>query len=105
MRILPLHVRAPEDLHHLLRGVGAGGVPLPAEDLALGGEAQLGGQVVLGLGGGGVDLVLLGLAVTEKEKGIIHASIPSVLHYFHYFAHVYVLNGTVMKSLTSALCS
>ena len=64
--LLDLHVRAPEHLHHLLRGVGAGGVPLPAEDLALGGEAQLGGQVVLGLGGGGVDLVLLGLAVTER---------------------------------------
>ena len=63
-------MRAPEDLHHLLRGVGAGGVPLPAEDLALGGEAQLGGQVVLRLGGGGVDLVLLGLAVTERRGKI-----------------------------------
>ena len=61
-----LHVRAPEDVHHLLGGVGAGGVPLPAHDLALGGEAQLGGEVVLGLGGRGVHLVLLGLAVAEN---------------------------------------
>ena len=61
-----LHLRAPEDVHHLLGGVGAGGVPLPAEDLALGGEAQLGGQVVLGLGRRGVHLVLLGLAVAEN---------------------------------------
>jgi hypothetical protein len=40
---------------------------VPAEDLALGGQSELGGEVVLGLGGGGVDLVLLGLAVTERE--------------------------------------
>ena len=61
-----LHLRAPEDVHHLLGGVGAGGVPLPAHDLALGGEAELGGQVVLGLGRRGVHLVLLGLAVAEN---------------------------------------
>ena len=76
-----LHLRAPEDVHHLLGGVGAGGVPLPAQDLALGGEAELGGEVVLGLGGGGVHLVLLGLAVTENGGTQTSDNIPtSVLH-------------------------
>ena len=65
---MSLHLRAPEDVHHLLGGVGAGGVPLPAHDLALGGKAELGGQVVLGLGRRGVHLVLLGLAVAEKTE-------------------------------------
>ena len=76
-----LHLRAPEDVHHLLGGVGAGGVPLPAQDLALGGEAELGGEVVLGLGGGGVHLVLLGLAVAENGGTQTSDNIPtSVLH-------------------------
>ena len=66
--LLDSHLRAPEDVHHLLGGVGAGGVPLPAHDLALGGEAELGGEVVLGLGGGRVHLVLLGLAVTAWKR-------------------------------------
>ena len=72
-----LHLRAPEDVHHLLGRVGAGGVPLPAQDLALGGEAELGGQVVLGLGGSGVDLVLLGLAVAETGERQTSDKIPT----------------------------
>ena len=84
-------MRAPEDLHHLLRGVGAGGVPLPAEDLALGGEAQLGGQVVLGLGGGGVDLVLLGLAVTKKRRR------GFMIQFFYYIDYVLIYGTTIKK--------
>jgi len=62
-----LDVRGPEGLHHLVGGEGAGGVTLPAHDLAPGGEAELGGEVVLGLGRSDVD-VLEFVAVARREK-------------------------------------
>ncbi len=66
-----LELGVPEGGHHLGRGVGAVGEPLPADDLALGGHAQLGGQLELGLGGGGVQaLLVLLVAVTQKKREI-----------------------------------
>ena len=61
-----LDVGGPESLHHLVGGEGAGGVALPADNLALGGEAELSGEVVFGLGRADVD-VLEVLAVSENE--------------------------------------
>ena len=60
-----LDVGGPESLHHLVGGVGACRVTLSADNLASGDHAELGGQVVFGLGGSGVD-VFVGLAVTKK---------------------------------------
>ncbi len=65
-----LQLGGPEGLHHLVGGVRAAGVPLAADDLALGGEAELSGEVVLGLGAAGVH-VLVGLAATANENKII----------------------------------
>ena len=62
-----LDVGGPESLHHLVGGEGAGGVALPADDLAPGGEAELGGEVVLSLGRSAVD-VLEFVAVTEMKN-------------------------------------
>ncbi len=59
-----LDVGQPECLHHLIGGVGACGVTLSADNLASGDHAELSSQVVFGLGGSGVD-VLVGLTVTE----------------------------------------
>ncbi len=56
-------MRVPESIHHLDGSVGAGGVALPAQYLALAGHAQLGGEVVFSLGGSRVH-VLLHLAIT-----------------------------------------
>jgi len=53
-----LQPRAGKSFHHLLRGVGAGGVPLPADHLGLAGHTELGSEVILGLGRGGVDCFL-----------------------------------------------
>jgi len=53
--------------HHLVSGVGARVVSLPADNLVARGQAKLSSEVVFGLGGSGVDL-LLGLAVTEKAE-------------------------------------
>jgi len=60
-----LDVGQPECLHHLIGGVGACGVTLSADNLASGDHAELSSQVVFGLGGSGVD-VLVGLTVTEE---------------------------------------
>ena len=68
-----LDVGGPESLHHLVGGEGAGGVALPADDLALGGQAELGGEVVLGLGGSDVHVLQL-LAVTGKQRGQVGKS-------------------------------
>ncbi len=66
--LLPL--RVPQGGHHLWRGVGAVGKPLPADDLALGGHAQLGGQLELGLGGGGVQGLLVLLVAAKRERAL-----------------------------------
>ena len=63
-----LDVGGPESLLHLVGGEGAGGVAPPADDLALGGQAELSGEVVLGLGGVDIDVLQL-LAVTAKGQG------------------------------------
>ena len=60
-----LEVGEPESLHHLVGSVGACRVTLSADNLASGDHAELGGQVVFGLGGSGVD-VLLDLTITKK---------------------------------------
>ncbi len=59
-----LQLGGPEGLHHLLGGVGAAGITLTADDLALGGETELSSEVVFGLGAAGVH-VLVGLAVAK----------------------------------------
>ena len=59
-----LEVGGSEGLDHLFCGEGAGGVSSSADNLALGDLAQLSGEVVFGLGGSGVNALVV-LAVTE----------------------------------------
>lgn len=46
---------AGKSFHHLVSGVRAGGVSLPADNLGLASHTKLGSEVILGFGGGGVD--------------------------------------------------
>ena len=62
-----LEVGVPEGLHHLLGGVGAAGITLTADNLVLGGQAELSGEVVFGLSAAGVDRLVLGFAVAVIE--------------------------------------
>jgi len=61
-----LDVGGPEGLHHLVGGEGAGGVALPADDLAPGGETELSSKVVLSLSRSDID-VLEFVAVTANK--------------------------------------
>ena len=68
---------APEGVHHLGGGVGARGVTSAAQELVLGGKAQLGGQLVLGLGAGRVHLLLGLLAVNVIREASINIRVYS----------------------------
>ena len=46
---------AGKSFHHLVSGVWAGGVSLPADNLGLAGHTELSGEVILGFSRGGVD--------------------------------------------------
>ena len=59
-----LDVGRSEGLDHLIGGEGASGVSSAADNLALGDLAQLSCEVVFGLGGRGVNALVV-LAVTE----------------------------------------
>ena len=79
-----LKVGVSESLHHLSGGVGARGITLTADDLVLGSQAQLGGEVVFGLGAGGVDLFLeftvtIGKRNIRLKKRIIKADVSLLL--------------------------